>query len=204
MKTIHLTTKIFLISILMTLSLACSDDDTESLADPTDPSNTEVSSYDIDIEGEGNFSNTRETYNDSNLFVSGSWYENPENENLEELLVNVEDNEATDLSITGTIRLQNGNAMEMGDSSDEDGDELAGSIFLINLSDKLYASKSGNVTISNLEIDSESIPEAQNASLASFNVEFSGTFDLVETFDDEESINISGSIEVSSELLDLQ
>ena len=201
MKKSKLISRIFFLSIVMILSQSCTDDDTDS---SSNPSNNEISSYDIDIEGEGNFSNTRESY-DSNLFVSGSWYQNPDDENKEELLVNIEDNEATsDLSLTGTIVLQNGTAMDFGDNSDEDSDELAGSIFLIDLSDKLYASKSGTVTISNLKIDSESIPEEENASLASFNVEFNGDFDIVGTFEEEESINISGSIEVSSELLDLQ
>jgi len=197
MKTFHLTTKIFLISILMSLSLACSDDDTES---PANPSNTETSSYDINIEGEGNFSQDNITADDEpDVMTSSLWFESPDIDY--EIIQFTITNDSDNLVIVGTILLQDGNPAPLGSPSDYDEDDPQISQITITLDGKFYGSKSGNLNLSNLEIIPVDTGNDVNgdSGLANFTLNFTAQFDDAATAE-EENIEVSGTFNIFSSL----
>ena len=93
--------------------------------------------------------------------------------------------------------LLDGNALEIGDASEINDDSAQKTTLVVQLGDKTYLSKSGEISVSNLEIRPESVPEIPgDSSFANYTMNFTGLFNVYETFDTEESIEITGNIKV--------
>ena len=193
MKNINLLTKICLNFILISAIISCSDDD-NTMNNGEDL--IEESSYEISIEGEGIFTRGEVAVEGTTPTITGAWFENPDF-NTEKLTCVIIQNEFTDLSLNGVIMLQDGSALEIGDASEINDDSFPKTKLIVQLSNTTYLSKSGDVTISNLEINPQSISEVPgDSSMANYTMDFTGLFDIGETFDVEESIEITGNIKV--------
>ena len=194
-----LTTNLFkTLAALLTLTfvISCSDDDATDNNGNNDL--IEESSYEITIEGEGTFTHGEVAVEESNSTISGAWFENPDF-NHEKLTCLIFENQANDLNLNGVIMLENGNALDIGDASDgninEDG--IPETKLIIQLPNTTYLSKTGTVDVTNLEIDPIQVPEVPGqTSSANYNMNFTGIFDIGETPDTEEAIEITGDIKV--------
>ena len=167
------------ILILLTLSFiltSCSDDDSV-VEDTTNEDRT--SSYDISIEGLGNFSEEGlELGNPDDTIIFAGWQENP-GFSTEKLICSFSTEE---LFFEAVIMLEDGNPLPIGDGVNiNQNDATTSSITFIDVpNNNGYLSESGSVSISNLEIGP---PQTNNpvvegeSSFANFNLSFSGTFD---------------------------
>jgi len=195
MKNLNLLTKICLNFIFISAIISCSDDDDtmnngENLI--------EESSYEIIIEGEGTFTHSEVAVEESSSTISGAWFENPDY-NTEKLSCVIDENQGSGLNLNGVILLQNGNALDIGDAADGNinDDGIPKTKIIIQVGNSTYISKSGTIAVSNLEINPTQVPEVTGqTSSANYTIEFSGIFDIGETFDEEEAIEISGNIKV--------
>jgi len=187
-------TKIFLL-FLIPLTLACSDDDTESTEDPSDPSNTEASSYDINIEGEGNFSQENIGIEQApEITLNGIWFENPDNDG--ELITFSITNTTQDFTISGSLVLIDDNPAPVGTPADFDEENLQTSLINIVVDNKNYISESGNLEISNLELIPQEIPDTPgDTAFANFELSFSGAF-TVAGESNPENIEITGDLKI--------
>ena len=168
------------ILILLTLSFtltSCSDDDSE-VEDTTNEDRT--SSYDVNIEGLGNFSEEGlELGNPDDTLILAGWAENP-GFSTEKLTCSFDTEE---LLFEAVIMLQDGNPLPIGDGVHiNENDAITSSITFIDKlnNNNAYLSISGSVSVSNLQIGP---PQTNNpvvegeSSFANFNLTFSGTFD---------------------------
>jgi len=170
------------ILILLTLSFtitSCSDDDSD-VEDTTNEDRT--SSYDVNIEGLGNFSEEGlELGNPDDTIILAGWQENP-GFSTEKLTCSFDTEE---LFFEAVIMLQDGNPLPIGDGVHiNENDAVTSSITFIDKPNNIaYLSESGSVSVSNLQIGP---PQTNNpvvdgeSSFANFNLSFSGTFDTVD------------------------
>jgi len=192
MKNLNLLTKLCLNFIFISAIVSCSDDDTMNNGE----SLIEESSYEISIEGEGTFTRGEVAVEGNTPTITGAWFENPDFD-TEKLTCVIIQNEFTELTLNGVIMLQDGNALEIGDASEINDDSFPKTKLVVQLSDQTYLSKSGEINITNLEINPQPVPEVPgDSSMANYTMDFTGLFDIGETFDIEESIEITGNIKV--------
>ena len=196
MKNLNVITKTYLYFMLIFTIVSCSDDNNTT---NNGEDLLEESFFEITIEGEGTFS-SKEAPVGSITSIAGAWFENPDfnTEKLTCVVVQNQD-EFTALSLDGIIMLQGGNVLEIGDASEINNDSFPKTKLIVQLDNTTYLSKSGEISVSNLEIDPQPVPEFPgDASLANYTMNFTGSFDIGETIDVEESIEITGDIKVFS------
>ncbi|NBC56740.1 MAG: hypothetical protein GVY05_00410 [Bacteroidetes bacterium] len=196
MKTCTKITTTLLSLFFIASIISCSDDDASDNSGNNDL--FEESSYEITIEGEGTFTHGEVAVEESSSTISGAWFENPDF-NHEKLTCLISENQANDLNLNAVIMLENGSALDIGDAADgninEDG--IPETKLIIQLSNTTYLSKTGTIDINNLEIDPIEVPEVPGqTSSANYNMNFTGIFDIGETPDTEEAIEITADIKV--------
>jgi len=167
------------ILILLTLSFnltSCSDDDSEA-QDTTNQDRT--SSYDVNIEGLGNFSEEGlELGNPDDTIILAGWAENP-GFSTEKLTCSFD---TEDLFFEAVIMLQDGSPLPIGDGVHiNENDAVTSSITFIDKPNNIaYLSESGTLSVTNLQIGP---PQTDNpvvvgeSSFANFNLSFSASFD---------------------------
>lgn len=173
-----ITSILFLLTLSFTIT-SCSDDDSD-VEDTTNEDRT--SSYDVNIEGLGNFSEEGlELGNPDDTIILAGWQENP-GFSTEKLTCSFDTEE---LFFEAVIMLQDGNPLPIGDGVHiNENDAVTSSITFIDKPNNIaYLSESGSVSVSNLQIGP---PQTNNpvvdgeSSFANFNLSFSGTFDTVD------------------------
>ena len=193
MKNLDVFTKTFLYFIFISAIVSCSDDDNtmnngENLI--------EESSYEISIEDEGTFTRGEVAVEGTTPTITGNWFERPDYD-TELLTCAIIENEFSELSLNAEIILQDGNALEIGDESEINDDSFPKTILVVQLGNITYLSKSGEISVTNLEIKPQPVSGIPGeSSFANYTMNFTGFFDVYETFDTEESIEIEGNIKV--------
>ena len=170
-----ITSILILLMLSFTLT-ACSDDDSEV----EDTQNVDrTSSYVINIEGLGNFSEEGLELGDpDDTIIFAGWQENP-GFSTEKLICSFS---TEDLFFEAVIMLQDGNPLPIGDGVHiNQNDAVTSSITFIDVpNNNGYLSESGSVSVSNLQIGP---PQTNNpvvdgeSSFANFNLSFSASFD---------------------------
>lgn len=177
-------------------SISCSDEDDG----PNDPATDDTESYyDISIEGEGDFTRNNIDVDVANqVNVGGIWYESPDTDG-ELITVLIEDSESDGFTFSSSIILLDGNPAPVDSPSNYDDENPQTSLINIQADGVDYISNSGSISISNLELIPEDIPETPGeTAFANFNMSFTAEFDIVETFDEVENIEISGDLKISN------
>ncbi|TQD36962.1 hypothetical protein [Haloflavibacter putidus] len=194
MKFIRQNLKILLLAFSFTF-VACSSDDDGGPSGPGDPNNA-VSSYDITIEGVGEYSKTwnlNEEYQDGGM---SAVYLNDQEEGQEVITVYLND-QTNNLNMSGGLVLSNGQPLPLGDLDNGWNETLdvSGLVFTFDSYTSGYSSLSGTVSISNLEVFDVSTA----GGAASFDMQLDGTFDDITT-QEVEQINITGTFRFNSGL----
>ena len=198
MKTTTDLFRLWAVLFALVFTMSCSDDDAEDNNGNNDL--IEESSYEITIEGEGTFTSGEIDIEETSSIISGAWFENPDY-NHEKLTCLISDDQINDLFLNGVIMLENGNALDIGDASDGNinQDDIPETKLVIQLTNKSYVSKTGTVDVSNLEIDPTQVPDVPGqTSSANYSMDFTGIFDIGDTPDVEEAIEITANIKVFS------
>lgn len=191
--------RLFFSTLVVLFTLSCSSSD-DSNPNPGNGNPSEgTSSYSIDIEGVGNFSQDNISLADvADVNVAGLWFESPEHSS-ELLTCTVANNEAG-FTMSSSIILQEGSPAPVGSPLNFNEENPQISIMNIQNEGTSYFSKSGSIQVSNLELIPEEIPDTPGeTALANYSLTFTGQFDIVETTEVEESIEISGEIVVVSD-----
>lgn len=192
------TTTIFLVAIFSIMLLSCSSDDDDNSGN-SNPTNEDESSYDISIEGEGDFTRNSISSNDApQITVGGIWFESPDNDG-ELITVSITDTESNGITLSSSIILLNGNPAPVDSPLNYDDENPQTSLINIQANGVNYFSNSGSISISNLELIPQDIPNTPGeTAFANFNMSFTAEFDIAETTEEVENIEISGDLKISN------
>lgn len=193
-KQLNQITTIFLVTLFSLFSISCSDDDG---GDGSNSTNEDASSYDISIDGEGDFIRNNISLNDApQISVSGIWYESPENDG-ELITASITDTGSNGITFSSSIVLLNGNPATVDSPLDFNDENPQTSLINIQANGVNYFSNSGSISLSNLELIPQEIPESPgDTAFANFNMSFTAEFDIAETTNVVENIEISGDLKI--------
>ncbi len=193
MKFIQQNLKILLLAFSFTF-VACSSDDDGGPTGPGEPSNG-VSSYDITIEGVGEYSKTWNLDEDYEEGGMSAVYLNDQEQGQEAITLTISD-QTNNLFMSGGLAISNDQALPLGDPDEwEDTMQVSGLIITFDGFTSGYSSTGGSVSISNLEVFEVSAA----GGAASFDMQLDGTFDDITT-EEVEQINITGTFRFNSGL----
>lgn len=193
MKFIQQNLKILFVALSFTF-MACSSDDDGGPTGPGGGSDNSVNSYTVNIEGEGEFSNSWELGDGSENYMAAVYI----TEDGDEFISLTIQDDNNGLNLSGGLILENDQALPLGDVNNGGWDEDLGVSGMVITFDNFldgYSSVSGSVDISNLEV--QQISSAGGA--AAFDLELDGTFDIIST-EEVEQINITGTFRFSNGL----
>lgn len=181
---------IFIIAILFgaTFLLSCSDDSENGT---NNPDNDSEISYNIDISSgpdSGTFTAGGVANVGTTLLMSAGYAERNGGKGVT-ITVN---NNATGFQVNGIINLdENDNPFDLSDAEESWDIGDGASMITINTGNNTYISKSGTLEVSNLSTQDFS---GDDMGAASMTLDVNGIFDVAETFDQTESISITGEM----------
>lgn len=192
-KQINQALTLFLASILITLSFACSSDDDAVDNIITDD---DKSSYDISIEGEGEFTRNNISVNDAQqVTVGGFWFESPDTDG-ELIITSINESQGDGIVLSSSIVLLNGNPAPLDSPANFNDENPQTSLLNIQVNDENYISSSGSIEVSNLELIPQEMDDTPGeTALANFNMSFTGEFYRAGS-PEEESVQISGDVKI--------
>lgn len=189
------TTTIFLVAIFSIMLLSCSSDDDDNSGN-SNPTNEDESSYDISIEGEGDFTRNSISSNDApQITVGGIWFESPDTDG-ELIITSINESQGDGIVLSSSIVLLNENPAPLDSPANFNDENPQTSLLNIQVNDENYISSSGSIEVSNLDLIPQEMDDTPGeTALANFNMSFTGEFYRAGS-PEEESVQISGDVKI--------